>query len=227
MSRFLSFVLFLLIILGGRPGDSKDIIRLPAPLSKGKVSVEEAIKRRRTIRSFSSRTIKLMDLSQILWAAQGITGEGGLKRAAPSAGALYPLDLYILVGEKGVEGLKSGLYHYLPSPNSLERRKDKDLKRKLAQGALGQMWIAEAPVVIVITAEYSRVTGKYGPRGVRYAHMEAGHVGENIFLQAVALNLAAGIVGAFENGRIIELMGIPAEHDPLLIMPVGYQKKGN
>ena len=224
MSRFFSFVLFMLIILGGSQGNSKDIIRLPAPLSKGKVSVEEAIKNRRTIRDFSSQAIKLVDLSQILWAAQGITGEGRLKRAAPSAGALYPLDLYILLGEKGVEGLKSGLYHYLPPQNSLERLKDKDLKAKLAQAALGQMWIAEAPVVIVITAEYRRVTGKYGPRGVRYAHMEAGHVGENIFLQAVALNLAAGIVGAFENSKIIELMGIPADYDPLLIMPVGYRK---
>ena len=227
MSRFFSFVIFILIILGGSQGNSKDVIRLPAPLSKGKVSVEEAIKNRRTIRSFSSRAIKLVDLSQILWAAQGMTGEGGLKRAAPSAGALYPLDLYILVGEKGVEGLKSGLYHYLPPQNSLERLKDKDLRVKLAQAALGQMWIAEAPVVIVITAEYRRVTGKYGQRGVRYAHMEAGHVGENIFLQAVALNLAAGIVGAFENSKIIELMGIPTDYDPLLIMPVGYQKKGN
>lgn len=224
MSRFFSFVFFMLIILGGSPGNSKDIIRLPAPTGKGKVSVEEAIKNRRTIRDFSSRAIKLVDLSQILWAAQGITGAGGLKRAAPSAGALYPLDLYILVGDKGVEGLKPGLYHHLPPQNSLERLKDKDLKAKLAQAALGQMWIAEAPVVIVITAEYRRVTGKYGPRGVRYAHMEAGHIGENIFLQAGALNLAAGIVGAFENSKIIELMGIPADYDPLLIMPVGYQK---
>ncbi|UCD83760.1 MAG: SagB/ThcOx family dehydrogenase [Deltaproteobacteria bacterium] len=225
MSKFFSFVIFTLIVLGANQCSSKDVIQLPVPTGKGKVSVEEAIKNRRTIRSFASRAIKLVDLSQILWAAQGITGEGGLKRAAPSAGALYPLDLYIILGEKGVEGLKSGIYHYFPSQNSIERLTDKGLKVELAQAALGQMWIAEAPVVIVITAEYERVTGKYGPRGVRYAHMEAGHVGENIFIQAVALDLAAGIVGAFENSKIIKLMGIPASHDPLLIMPLGYQKK--
>lgn len=195
---------------------------LPRPDHEGDVSVEEAIKRRRTVRSFSSRTIRKEDLSQLLYAAQGITQDRGFKRAAPSGGALYPLDVYTVVGDKGVEGLDAGVYRYIPSDHRMEQVSTGDRKRPLAQASLHQMWMSKPPLNLVITSEYSRICSKYGERGVRYAMMEAGHVGQNIFLQAESLGLKAGIVGAFEDKEVIHVLGIPKIHEPLLIMPVGY-----
>ena len=198
---------------------------LPKPTYDGKVSVEKAIKHRRTIRSYKPRALRLEDFAQILFAAQGITDNGGFKRAAPSGGALYPLDVYAVVGKNCVDSLDPGVYHYLPSGHRLETISNGDKRGLIAQAALEQMWMAHAPVNFVITAEYARICSKYGQRGVRYAITEAGHVGQNIFLQAEALGLAAGIVGAFNDREIIRVMEIPSDHEPLLIMPVGYQKE--
>lgn len=196
---------------------------LPKPDHEGSLSVEEAIKRRRTVRSFSSRPIKKEDLSQLLYAAQGITEDHGFKRAAPSGGALYPLDVYTVVGEKGVEGLDAGVYHYVPSGHRIEHVTTGDRKNQLAKASLYQMWMARPPLNFVITAEYSRICSKYGDRGIRYAIIEVGHVGQNIFLQAESLGLKAGIVGAFEDMKVVNILGIPKKHEPLLIMPVGYR----
>lgn len=195
---------------------------LPKASHQGSLPVEEAIKRRRTVRSFSSRAVTKEDLSQLLYAAQGITEDGGFKRAAPSAGALYPLDIYAVAGEKGVEGLDAGVYHYTARGHRMENVIKGDRKRQLAGASLRQMWMAEPPLNLVITAEYARICSKYGERGVRYAMIEAGHAGQNIFLQAEALGLNAGIVGAFDDRKVTEVLGIPKKHEPLLIMPVGY-----
>ena len=195
---------------------------LPKPDHDGSLSVEEAIKRRRTVRNFSAKAIGKEDLSKLLYAAQGITEDNGFKRAAPSGGALYPLDLYTVVGEKGVEGLDAGVYHYIPSSHRIEQVTAGDRREPLARASLHQMWMADPPLSLVVTAEYSRICSKYGDRGVRYAMVEAGHVGQNIFLQAEALGLKAGIVGAFKDMNVINVLGILKEHEPLLIMPVGY-----
>jgi SagB-type dehydrogenase family enzyme len=197
-------------------------MKLPPPRTEGSVSIERAIQNRRTVRSYEARKLDTDQLSQLLWAAQGMTEDGGFKRAAPSAGALYPMDVYAVLGQDGVKGFEPGVYHYRPGSHSVERVSPGDLRKTIARAALSQMWIAEAPVVLVITAEYSRITGKYGERGVQYAMIEAGHIGQNIFLQAEGLGLAAGIVGAFHEKRLIEAMDIPQTHEPLLIMPVGY-----
>ena len=198
-------------------------IMLSKPDGEGKMSVEEAIERRRTVRSFGSKRIGSSDFSQLLHAAQGITEEGGFKRAAPSAGALYPLDVYAVLGGEGVEGLGPGVYHYVPSGNRIEVVTRGDKRSQLAKAALRQMWVADPPVSFVITAEYARIESKYGERGQRYAMIEAGHVGQNIFLQAEALGLKAGIVGAFVDGQVARILGVPENYIPLLIMPVGYQ----
>jgi len=190
---------------------------------KGSLSVEEAIKRRRTVRSFSSKTLEKEALSQLLYVVQGITEDKGFKRAIASGGALYPLDVYAIVGNKGVEGIDAGVYHYIPAGHKIESVIVGDRRRQLAGASLSQMWMAGAPVNLVITAEYSRICSKYGDRGIRYAMIEAGHAGQNIFLQAEALGLKAGIVGAFDNSNVINVLGIPESHEPLLIMPVGYQ----
>lgn len=214
---------FMLAMAGvPEPKDTnKNTIDLPKPKFTGSISVEETIKKRRTERSFVSIALSQQQLSQILWAAQGITEEGGLKRSIPSAGALYPLDIFVVVGEDGVNDVQAGVYHYQPAHHQIKCVIPGDLRKKLAEAALGQMWIARAPVIIVITAEYERTTGKYGKRGIRYVHMEVGHAGQNIFLQSESLNFGAGIVGAFADDRVKDILNLPDEYVPLLIMPVG------
>ena len=202
--------------------EAQNLINLPAPNSQGSVSVEQALKSRRTVRRFAGKNLTPNQLSQVLWAAYGVTDSRGL-RSAPSAGALYPLDLYVVVGDRQVSGLAAGVYHYLPEKQALEFKKAGDLRPAVARASLSQAWMAEAPVMLVITGEYRRCQVKYGDRGVRYTHMESGHVGQNIFLQAEALGLGAGIVGAFENAAVSQTLGLPPAHDPLIIMPVGYK----
>jgi len=191
-------------------------IQLPAPVTKGNVSVEEAILKRRSRRSFSEKELTFGQISQLLWAAQGITEErlsGGL-RSAPSAGALYPMEIYLLS--------KSGLFHYIPQGNKLEVLIEKDLRKALAEYAFGQSAIGKANVVIVICAFYGRVTSKYGQRGVRYVDMEAGHIAQNIHLQAVALGLGSVPIGAFNDKGVKKTLLLPADCEPLYIIPVGY-----
>ena len=199
-------------------------ISLLNPSLDGKVSVEKAIKERRTIRDFKERPLSLVFLSQLLWAGQGITDPKEGKRAIPSGGALYPLDIYLIIGEKGVEGMEGGVYHYLPGKNSITLISKGDRRKEIASASLWQMWMAKAPVIFIITAEYRRITGKYGERGIRYALMEVGHVGQNLFLQVEALGLGASIVGAFNDADVARVMGSPTQHEPLLIMPVGYKR---
>jgi SagB-type dehydrogenase family enzyme len=206
----------------GKAG-KEDYMNLPKPRLEGEVSVEQAIKHRRTIRSYRSELLTLEQLSQILWAAQGITDDRACKRSAPSGGALYPMDIYAVVGDNGVKGLKAGIYHYDPHKHAASMITEGDLRNDLARAALSQMWMARAPLNMVITSEYSRIMSKYGTRGVRYAMIEAGHVGQNIFLQVEALGLRAGIVGAFHDKDVIRVMNITRSHEPLLIMPVGYE----
>jgi len=199
-------------------------VRLSKPVYDGKVSVERAIKERRTIRDFQPKPLTLNQLSQLVWSAQGITDERSGFRTAPSGGALYPLDLYAVVGEGGVEGLESGVYHYLPASHSLQLVRKGDRRKEVASASLWQMWVARAAVIFVITSEYERITRKYGKRGIRYAQIEVGHVGQNIFLQSGALGLGAGIVGAFRDDAVAKAIGAPEAHEPLLIMPVGHKK---
>ncbi|HUU41025.1 MAG TPA: SagB/ThcOx family dehydrogenase [Desulfatiglandales bacterium] len=200
------------------------VMRLTEPILDGKVSLERAIHRRRTTRSFSNNIISFEQLSQLLWAAQGITGARGFKRTAPSAGALYPMDIYGAVGEGCIEKLASGVYHYEPAHHSISLVKGGDIRRDIAIASARQMWISDAPLTLIITAEYSRIMVKYGKRGVRYAMIEAGHIGQNIFLQSQAIGLEAGIVGAFEDNKVIQVMGIKKPHEPLLIMPIGHKE---
>ena len=200
-------------------------MKLPTPKFDGEISLEKAIKDRRTVRSFTPDHLTLEQLSQLTWAAQGITADRGYLRAAASAGALYPIDLYAVLGENGVEGVGAGVYHYEPKGHSITLVIEGDLRNEVARASLSQMWMSIPPLSLVIAAEYDRINIKYGTRGVRYAMIEAGHVSQNIFLQAEALGLGAGIVGAFDDKDVIRVMGIPRSHEPLLIMPVGYKSR--
>lgn len=231
MKKFILIFLILLFFSGlksvmnsSEPVSEEKLIKLPDPSYQGKISVEKAIKKRRTIRDFQKKSLVLSQLSQILWAAQGVTDNRGFMRAAPSGGALYPLDVYVVVGEMGVDGLKAGIYHYDAKYHTVKELCKGDRRKDVARASLGQMWIAKAPIILVITAEYKRITGKYGERGVRYAVIEVGHVGQNIFLQSEALGLGAGIVGAFHDNEVAKSIEALKDHQPLIIMPVGYKR---
>lgn len=200
-------------------------MKLVEPSRKGPVSFEEAVSIRRTVRSFDPRPLTARLVSQLLWAGLGVTDPAGRRRAAPSAGALYPVDLMAVVGHDAVEGMKAGLYRYEPPEHSVTMLLEGDHRDEIARASLSQFWMAKAPVNILITAELSRITGKYGSRGERYALLEAGHVAQNVMLQACSLGLASGIVGAFADAEIIRVLALDPRTLPLLILPVGYARK--
>ena len=193
-------------------------INLPEPHTDAGTSVEQALRLRRSVRTFAEKPLQLSEVAQLLWSAQGITSRDGL-RTAPSAGALYPLEIYLVAGS--VNDLPVGVWHYLPDNHRLEQLNDTDIRNPLAHAALDQAWIREAAAVVVFAAVYERTTRKYGKRGIRYVHIEAGHAAENLFLQAVSLDLNTVIVGAFRDDAIRNALKLPQDHVPLILMPVG------
>jgi len=204
---------------GARGQETGSRVDLPEPDRTGPVPVEEALEDRRSVRSYSDEPLELADVGQLLWAAQGITDRSGGLRAAPSAGALYPLELYLMSGT--VDGLPEGIYHYSPERHTLERVEAGDRRSRLARAALGQRWVGDAGAVLVFTAVYARTARKYGSRARRYVHMEVGAAVENVYLQATARELATVVVGAFRDGEVREVLGLPEDHAPLALMPVG------
>jgi SagB-type dehydrogenase family enzyme len=195
------------------------VIRLPEPRLEDGAELPQLLAKRRSVREFSTTPLNRETVGQLLWSAQGITSEEGY-RTAPSAGALYPLELYLVAGK--VEGLETGCYRYAPRSHSLHRVAAGDLRSDLAKAALNQLWIEQAPASFVISAVYSRTTWKYGKRGIRYVQMEAGHAGQNLFLQAVAMGLGSVVVGAFDDDKLKKLLNLSIEAQPLSILPVGY-----
>jgi SagB-type dehydrogenase family enzyme len=194
-------------------------IVLPKPSVDGDVSLESAIHERRSVREFSKQSLSLDDIAQLLWAAQGVTSRDG-GRTAPSAGALYPLELYLVAGN--VDSLPAGVYHYRSEGHRLRHISDGDLRDALAAAALDQSWVRRAPVVLLFAGVYERSAGKYGQRARRYTHIEVGHAAQNVYLQAVARNLGTVIVGAFQDAEVQEVLGLPEDHTPLALMPVGH-----
>ena len=198
-------------------------IKLLPPSLKGDASVEESISRRRSIRKFKDQHLSLSQLSQILWSVQDITSINR-QRAIPSAGATYPLEVFASVGKQTVEGLKAGIYHYEIDTHSLSLHLRDDMRQKLAEAALSQSFIATASVNIVICALFSRTSYRYGKRGERYVHMEeteAGHAGQKISLQAIALGMATILIGAFDDEEIRKVLEIEGQIEPLYIIPIG------
>jgi len=208
--------------IGGHVELGLDVFKLPKPKIAGGVSVEEAIARRRSIREYRDEPLTIGELSQILWAAQGITDPVNMFRAAPSAGALYPLEVYVIVRSNGVIGLNPGIYKYNPLGHEIVKVRDGDFSYELFNACLSQEWVRGAQVNIVITAIYGRTTWRYGDRGrERYVHMEVGHVGENIYLQCVSLGLGTVAVGAFSDDQVWSILGKPKDETPLYVMPIG------
>lgn len=198
------------------------VVSLPEPRRESDVSVEEAIWNRRSRREYGPGALTLGDVGQILWAAQGITDPTTGHRAAPSAGAKYPLDVSVVVGRGGVRDLDAGVYRYRPTTHDLDRVRDGDFQADLQQAALDQESVGGGAIDVVITAVDERTTERYGDRGRRrYVPMEAGHAGENLALQAEALGLSTVSIGAFYDAQVSTVVDAAPEERPLYVFPVG------
>jgi SagB-type dehydrogenase family enzyme len=194
-------------------------ISLLEPRLSGPMSLEEAMAMRRSVRSFREAPLELAELSQLLWAAQGITEDRRGFRTAPSAGATYPLEVYIAAGS--VNDLPPGLYKYEAQEHKLTELAKGDLRGALYDAALRQRCVKNAPIVIIIAAAYGRTMARYGERGIRYAHMEAGHSAQNICLQAISLGLGSVVVGAFNDESVKMVLSLPQNESPLYLVPIG------
>jgi len=235
ISAFIILSIFLLfnIIVKEVPLTAADHLReeikLPNPKTDGKISIERVLSQRRSIRSYLNEELTLTEVSQILWAAYGITEKkdrpeklrGGY-RTTPSAGATYPLDIFLVAGE--IESLKPGIYKYNSTNHSLIPVKERDSRNALFMTCM-QPWIKTAPATIIYTVKWERITSRYGKRGAeRYVFMEVGHSSQNIYLQATALGLGTVAVGAFNDGKLKELLKLGEGEDPLYMMPIGRKK---
>lgn len=221
MKNTIVLLVLLLVAFAMTPacGQTAQKIDLPEPDRTGRMAVEQALVQRRSTRTYADEAVTLEEVSQLLWAAQGITHPDGY-RTAPSAGALYPLEVYLTGGQ--VEDLSAGVYRYSPHDHALVVADSADRRAALADAALDQEWIEEGAVALVIAAVYGRTTQKYGERGRRYAHVEVGTAAQNVYLQATALNLETVFVGAFADRKVKEALDLPETHQPLGVMPVGH-----
>ena len=189
------------------------------------MSVDQAIQDRRSVRNFTTTPLTLQDVSQLLWAAQGITDSERNYRSAPSAGHVFPMEIYLVAGNNGVQGLEAGIYHYNPYNNTLEKIVEGDQTYNLSQAAHGQDWVDQAPVSLVITGNYQKMQDKYPDENLstRFVDIEAGHIGENIYLEAVSRGLGTVAIGSFYDDQMINILKLPSNETPIYIYPVGYQ----
>ncbi|AYK16182.1 MAG: SagB/ThcOx family dehydrogenase [Methanosarcina flavescens] len=201
------------------PGDLPMKLRLPGPEASGISQIEELIAKRRSVRKYKDKKLSESVISRLLWAAQGISSETGL-RTSPSAGALYPLEVHLIIGEGGE--LEPGVYRYVPEDHTLVLEISGDIREKLSKAALSQPMIKNAPVSIVISAVYARITSRYGNRGLRYTHMEAGHAAQNVYLLGVELGIGTCAIGAFKDEEVRSVLKLPTNQEPLYILPLGY-----
>lgn len=219
--RLASVLLLCALTLGSggaaMAGDRGEIV-LPEPRRDGGIPVERALEQRRSVRDFAPEPLPLSAVSQILWAAQGITDPAGL-RTAPSAGALHPLEVYLIAG--AVSGLEAGIYRYEPQRHRLLLHAAGDARAAVVHAALDQEWMAEAPAIVLLAAVFERTARRYGERAERYVHMEAGHAAQNVYLQAVSLGLATTLVGAFRDAELARVARLADEVKPLGLLPIG------
>lgn len=194
------------------------LIKLPQADVQGNTPLERVIAQRRSIRAFTGGHVSLAQLGQLLWAAQGVTHPDGL-RTVPSAGALFPLELYAIAA--GSDDLAAGIHHYRPRQHGIERVVDGDFRANFAVAALAQVWTAQAGIILIVCATHERTIAKYGERGKRYVAIEAGHCAQDVCLQAAALGLGATEVGAFDDGAVSRLLRLPPAQAPVTSVAVG------
>jgi SagB-type dehydrogenase family enzyme len=225
-TKMLSFlVAFLIAAPCVQSSFAQNEVKLPKPSYTGKISLETAILKKKSERGFSNAALSLAEVSQLLWAANGNLPadaiSGATSKVIPSAGGLYALEIFLVSGTDTVSGLPAGVYHYKPESNTLTSINPGDNRSLLARTALGQMWMASAPVIIVIGANFNRMTVKYGNRGMQYVFMESGASTQNVYLQSESLGLKVGSVGAFQDTYVTGALKLPADVNPLMLIPVG------
>ena len=204
--------------LGLAQAGPDSVVALPTPVLEGTVALERALSQRRSTRQLPPDTLTISQVGQLLWAAQGMN-RPGRGRTAPSAGATYPLDAYLVAG--AVAELPAGIYRYRPARHDLVRVDTGDRRAALAEAALRQTWIASVPAVLVLVADYSRTTSRYGDRGFRFTHIEAGAAAQNVYLQCVTLGLGTTFVGAFDDARAGVVLSLGTDRTALGLLPVG------
>lgn len=195
------------------------LVELPEPSTNSSTALEKTLNERRSTRHYTDKPLSLEHIAQFLWAAQGITHSRGF-RTAPSAGALYPLEIYAVISN--AKPIDSGIYHYRPKAHQLKPIKKGDHRKTVCNAALSQSAVCNAPVSIIITGVPERTTAKYGKRGIQYVFMEAGHAAQNVLLQAVSLNLGAVPIGAFDNDAVSRILDLPETERPLYILCIGH-----
>jgi SagB-type dehydrogenase family enzyme len=201
------------------PGLTQDnIFKLPDPRYDGLVSVEHALFARRSVRSYKDDPLTVLQISQLLWSAQGVSSPSGY-RTSPSAGALYPLEVYLVAGR--ISDLSAGIYKYIIHDHALRRTVVGDPRENLCRAALNQRSIANAPAVLLFSTVNERMTRVYGERGVRYIYMELGHAAQNVCLQAVALGLGTVVIGAFRDRDVKKIAALPEDEQPAYVIAVG------
>lgn len=193
-------------------------LALPEPRLAGKVTVEGALRERRSVRRFASEALTLDEIAQLLWSVQGVTGTGG-ERTTPSAGGLYPLQMYVAAAR--VEGLEEGVYRYRVDRHDLEPVAEGDVRIKLAAASHGVEWVDSAPVVLAIGGVVQRTAIKYGARARRYVYIEVGCAAENLYLQAQSLGLGGVLVGAFDDQEVSDILKLREGEEAMALMPVG------
>ena len=193
-------------------------ITLAAPRTDGPMPLDAALQQRRSLRSFAATPLTRAELSQLLWAAQGRSSADG-RRTVPSAGATYPLELIVLAA--AAEAVPAGWYRYAAGEHRLLPQRAGDSRAELAAAAVNQVWLRDAPVVIVVAAKAARTAARYGARADRYVAIEAGAAAQNLQLQAVALGLGSTLVGAFDDAAVRRVAELASDEQPLLIVPIG------
>jgi SagB-type dehydrogenase family enzyme len=194
-----------------------EIIKLPKPEYQG-IPLEEAIEKQRSVRNYSGKSVTMFQLSQLLFSAQGTTGKiyGAPLRTTPSAGALYPFEIYVIANN--VENLKRGIYHYGVLNHTLELVESGDFRKEITSAGLKQEMLGDSDVVFVLSAIFDRTRHKYGERGFRYVYIEAGHISQNIYLQAVSLGLGSVSVGAFLDDKVNHLIGVDGQKEAVIYL---------
>jgi SagB-type dehydrogenase family enzyme len=192
--------------------------KLDPPQQGGGFPLWEAIGRRRSVRDYKNIPLTRAELSQLIWAAQGVTKKisGYDLRSAPSAGALYPVETYLFI--QNVESFESGIYHYSVRGHELELLRQGDFRSALAEAALDQGFLAEAAVVFAWTAVFARSKWKYRQRSYRYVYLDAGHIAQNVALAAVALGLGSCQVAALYDDEVNTLLGVDGEEESILYL---------
>ncbi len=222
MRKLLLGVIWMTISMGaagaaGRPQEAT--VSLPEPTIVGEVTLEEVLAERRSVREYTDEPLSLRTIAQLAWAAQGVSDAGSGFRTAPSAGATFPIEVDLVIN--GADGLQDGVYRYDPRDHALRLRLEGDMRLELHQAALLQAWVRDAPLVIVVSGVVARTEGRYGERAERYVHMEAGHVAQNVYLQAQALGLGTVAVGAFDEEAVASVLELDGGQRALYLLPVG------